>query len=106
MDRPKKKVSLSQVLHLIDQLPADKQEQLRDRLNYKVSKQSAKNSEPHSFLDWRIDIDALAAQQGVQTTNSIADLKGDFWPEDDLEEFLATIRQWRRESTEQRLTDG
>jgi hypothetical protein len=26
---------------------------------------------------------------------SIDDLRADFWPEDDLEEFEATIRRWR-----------
>jgi hypothetical protein len=83
-------------------LPAQEQELLRDRLNQKVTKQSASKSEPHAFLDWRIDLDALATQQGVHTSNSIAELKGDFWPEEDLDEFLATVRQWRREGTERR----
>ena len=45
----------------------------------------------------RIDIDQLVKEQGVPE-DSLANLNGDFWPEDeDVEEFIATIRQWRRE---------
>lgn len=45
-------------------------------------------------LDWRIDINNLAAQQGVPASNSIEKLKGDFWlPDEDLEDFSTTIRQ-------------
>ena len=94
------KVSLDQVLHLVELLPADQQEQLRIRLNSKASKD---NREAHPFLDWRIDIDQLAAEQGVPASHSVATLKGDFWPaEEDLEEFVATVRQWRYESSERR----
>lgn len=91
----KKKISLDQIVHLVEQLPAEQQEQLRVKLNRKA--------EEHSFLDWRIDINDLAAQQGVPTSNSVEQLKGDFWPlDEDLEEFSATIRQWRHDKDERR----
>lgn len=96
----RKKVSLNQVLHLAEQLPAGEQEQLRLKLDRKAKDQSASVSEPHPFLDWHIDIDSLAAQQGVPASISLEGLKGDFWPADeDLEEFLITLHQWRRESS-------
>ena len=95
------KVSLDQVLHLVELLPADEQEQLRLKLNSKASKET--RPELHPFLDWRIDINQLAAEQGVPASVSVEGLKGDFWPvEDDLEEFVATVRQWRRESSARR----
>lgn len=93
------KVSLDQVLHLVEQLPADEQEQLRVKLNRKAAKQSPSVAEPHPFLDWQIDIDSLAAQQGVPEGATLESLKGDFWPAgEDLDEFVTTLRQWRRDS--------
>jgi len=45
----------------------------------------------------RIDIDQLAIEQGVPE-NSLENLNGDFWPEDeDIDEFIAKVRQWRQE---------
>ena len=42
------------------------------------------------------ELEALLAAQGVGPITSIAELRGDFWPEDeDPDEFLATIRAWR-----------
>jgi hypothetical protein len=42
------------------------------------------------------ELEALLAAQGVRPITSIAELRGDFWPEDeDPDEFLATIRAWR-----------
>lgn len=36
--------------------------------------------------------------KGVPAVTSIEELGGDFWPEDEsVEEFIATIRAWRRE---------
>ena len=44
------------------------------------------------------DLEALAAQQGVKPVTNIDELYGDFWPEDeDINEFVATIRRWRKE---------
>jgi len=45
----------------------------------------------------RINIDQLVIEQGVPE-NSLENLKCDFWPEDeDIDEFIATIRHWRQE---------
>jgi hypothetical protein len=95
-----KKLSLEEVLQLVEQLPADQQERLRLQLNGNAESQSASGTEPHPFLDWHIDINALATQQGVPESTTVASLKGDFWPaEEDMDEFIATLREWRRESS-------
>ena len=84
------KISLNDVLLLVDQLPADEREQLRQRLN----------AEPHPFFDWKIDIDSLAAQQGVPESVSLKNLMGNFWPKDEgFGEFETTLRRWRQESS-------
>jgi hypothetical protein len=45
-----------------------------------------------------ISLEDLARQQGVKPVSDPSTLAGDFWPEDeDIEEFIATIRQWRKE---------
>jgi len=94
------KISLEQVLRLVEQLPAEEQEQLRLKLNDKVENQSSSHAKTHPFLDWHIDIDLLTAQQGVPESTSVESLKGDFWPADeDLSEFVTTLRQWRQESS-------
>ncbi len=44
------------------------------------------------------DFATLAAEQGVRLITSPDDLRADFWPEDEsIDEFVETIRQWRRE---------
>lgn len=44
------------------------------------------------------DLQALAAQQNVKPVAHFEDLLGDFWPEDEsADDFVATVRQWRRE---------
>jgi len=94
-----KKLSLEQLLRLVDQLPAAEQESLRRKLNGMVDNQVSSAAEPHPFLDWRIDLDSLAAQQGISKAASVKDLKGDFWPPDeDMDEFVMTLRQWRQEN--------
>jgi hypothetical protein len=46
------------------------------------------------------ELDALALSQGAPLAVRFEDLIGDFWPEDETaDEFIATIRQWRREGT-------
>lgn len=91
------KPSFAEVMHLVEQLPLDQQEQLRQKLNGEAEKQ--KTSVTHPFMDWRIDLDRLMAEQGVPEFNTVESLGGDFWPEDeDMDEFVATIRQWREES--------
>ncbi|MBT3269020.1 hypothetical protein HN371_17870 [Candidatus Poribacteria bacterium] len=46
----------------------------------------------------RHDLDTLAREQGVGPVVNFDDLLGDFWPEDETaDEFIATVRRWRRE---------
>ena len=50
-----------------------------------------------SFWD-EADLETLAAQQGIKPIADPRELHGDFWPEDDsIDEFMAAVRQWRRE---------
>lgn len=94
-----KKLSLEQLLRIVDQLPVEEQETLRCTLNGMAENLSSSVAKPHPFIDWRINLDSLSAQQGIQQSTSIEGLKGDFWPADeDLEEFVATLRQWRHEN--------
>jgi len=94
------KMSLEQVIRFVELLSAREQEQLRQKLNGDAQNQ-AQSVSKQPFLDWRIDIDSLAKDQGVSPCTSIEALKGDFWPPDeDLDEFVATIREGRRESNE------
>jgi hypothetical protein len=51
-----------------------------------------------SFFDDKTDLEALAAPQGVPTVSDFDSLLGDFWPEEEsADQFIATIREWRRE---------
>jgi hypothetical protein len=46
------------------------------------------------------ELDALACSQGAPLNADFDDLTGEFWPEDEsCDEFIATVRQWRREGT-------
>jgi hypothetical protein len=45
----------------------------------------------------------IAREQGVAPVTDLASLRADFWPEDEsVDEFVATIRQWRREGIRER----
>ena len=49
-------------------------------------------------VDPDFDLWEEAAKQGVPLRADVDSLYGEFWPEDeDIEEFLATLRRWRRE---------
>lgn len=49
-----------------------------------------------------IDLETLAAQQGVTPVCDTAVLPGDFWPEDEnVDDFVAAIRAWRHEDNTQ-----
>ena len=46
----------------------------------------------------RIDVNALAAQQGVQPITNPQELYADFWPEEEsVDDFLEARRRWARE---------
>jgi len=45
----------------------------------------------------------LAAEQGVEPITDPTELFGDFWPEEETtEEFITTLREWRRGEAERR----
>jgi hypothetical protein len=51
------------------------------------------------------ELDSLAISQGAPLAVRFEDLIGDFWPEDETcDEFIATLRQWRREGSRDRPT--
>lgn len=53
-----------------------------------------------SFFDQKLDLQTLATEQGVSPVHRFDDLFGDFWPEDEtVDEFIAAVREWRREAT-------
>jgi hypothetical protein len=46
-----------------------------------------------------IDPNDVAEQQGIKPVKSLAELRGDFWPEDEsTEDFLKWLRELRQES--------
>jgi hypothetical protein len=50
------------------------------------------------FFGDKTDLDILAAQQGVPAVSDFDSLLGDFWPEEECaDQFIATVREWRRE---------
>jgi predicted RNase H-like HicB family nuclease len=53
---------------------------------------------PHPF-DSRPPLEALASEQGVEPTGDFDALLGDFWPDDEsTDEFVLTLREWRRDA--------
>lgn len=42
------------------------------------------------------ELETLAEAQGVLPVESPGQLRGDFWPEDDLDAFLSAVREWRQ----------
>jgi hypothetical protein len=53
------------------------------------------------------ELDALALAQGAPLAVRFEDLIGDFWPEDETcDEFIATVREWRKEGSRPRRTPG
>ena len=50
------------------------------------------------FAERPLDLQAMAAAQGVRPVARFDDLLGDFWPDDETaDEFIAAVRQWRHE---------
>lgn len=53
---------------------------------------------PHMMPAGPANLEELARQQGAPTAVRFEDLLGDFWPEDEsCDEFIAAVREWRRE---------
>jgi hypothetical protein len=62
------------------------------------TEQFASGQEFHPFFDSQIDLDVLAAEQGVPAITKFSQLRADFWPKDEsVDEFLDAVRIWRRE---------
>ena len=40
-------------------------------------------------------LEQLRAEQGTGPITDLSKLKGDFWPDDEFEDFLAALREWR-----------
>lgn len=54
--------------------------------------------EKSDFFAGRLDLDVLAAKQGIKPLERLEDLYGDFWPEDEnIDDFIAQVREWRDE---------
>jgi hypothetical protein len=50
-------------------------------------------------FDSRPALEALASEQRVEPVDDFDALLGDFWPEDEgADEFVATLREWRRDA--------
>ena len=40
-------------------------------------------------------LEQLRAEQGTGPITDLSKLRGDFWPDDEFEDFLAALREWR-----------
>lgn len=64
-----------------------------------VSSLTGSGEKSPSFFEAKMDLEVLAAQQGASIVSDFDKLIGDFWPEDEsADQFIATVRAWRRES--------
>jgi hypothetical protein len=80
------------------------QDELLSRKNVELEvrdhdvKAEERGEEGAVFLAGKTDLDILAAQQSVSIVSDFDSLLGDFWPEEEsVDQFIATIREWRRE---------
>ena len=67
-----------------------------------MAKQEIETSTNADDFNTVLDVETLARQQGVGPFNfALARQLGKFWPEDEsIDEFIATVRQWRDEEGE------
>jgi hypothetical protein len=70
-----------------------------------MAKQEIESSPNTDDFYTDIDVETLAKQQGVGPFSfARARQLGKFWPEDEsIDEFIATVRQWRDEEGEKEL---
>ena len=61
--------------------------------------EKASQTKPPAGEFWRHQtVEELAAEQGVEPIQGIAELRGDFWPGDEsTDDFLAWLREVRRD---------
>jgi hypothetical protein len=56
---------------------------------------------PNTTFWGHVSVAELAAAQGVEPVESLDELWGDFWPEEEtVDDFIEAIYQWRREAIE------
>ena len=106
-------MTTEEIVKIIEALPEEKQREVRDfaefitrkerRQSRRIRKQPAQSSPRSDAAFWASapSVEALAAQQGVQPIKDTENLRGkNIWPEeDDIDEFVETIHQWRQEGT-------
>ena len=62
-----------------------------------VASQTREQSAAENGQFWRgFTLDELAREQGVAPAQALDDLAGDWPEEDDINEFLRSIREWRQ----------
>jgi hypothetical protein len=67
-------------------------------------KEIAEEKQIEGFFE-ETNIDILAQKQGVKAITDFNKLLGDFWPEDeDIDKFVKTMRKWRNEEEQRRLS--
>ncbi len=67
------------------------------RPRYATPSSSGADKRPDFFAE-HVTVQDLAVQQGVAPACNLSDLQGEFWPDsDEVNDFAATIRQWRHE---------
>ncbi|HEX4950069.1 MAG TPA: hypothetical protein VFZ34_25610 [Blastocatellia bacterium] len=77
---------LEEIIAEVRALPQVEQQRLREILNAEASR-----------FDPAQRIRELVAEQGTRPLN-FDEMLGDFWPEEEsMDEFLATLREWRSE---------
>lgn len=99
--------------HIVDQLPEERSDEAlvylrqllrdggrnkgRDRGYPAALAQPNVMSGQEFFTQGRVDVFTLAEQQGITPIANFEQLLGDFWPEDEEEDFDAVLREWRSE---------
>ncbi len=55
-----------------------------------------KSNDPRHNFEADPSLDEIIAQQGKGPITDLAELHGDFWPDDEpVEDFLAALHEWR-----------
>ena len=73
---------------------------LNEAIYYRPEKTSKLRLQEPSFVfhDSKTDLDALMDIHGVKPIRDFEELLGDFWPENEsVDDFIATIDEWRHE---------
>ena len=83
-----------------DTVDASLQETVRREASRRAATPPTTVTERSSRLPDRTDLSALLAPPHVMPVQSLEQLRGDFWPdEEDVDEFISAVQQWRQEGT-------